>query len=625
MDRKRERLLEEFAPLSREDWEARIIQDCRDAEYAEKLIWKSPEQINVKPFYCAEDILDLEYPEALPGVFPFVRGNKLTGNAWEIRQDIRVHNITDANKKALFVIDKGVQAVGFEFREIRQPDYQDFKRLIDNINIEKITLHWTTDGDPAYLLDHCKRFAGEHHADPLMFNGSISFDPLGWLTRTGSFRNSFDMDMKQGEQLIRYASRMFPSIRVIMINGRHFTDAGASCVQELAFSLAVAAEYLSCYTDRGMKLENIAPHMQLNLSAGSNFFFEIAKFRASRILWSNLLMAFDKELAKRSSVHIQCITTKRNKTIYDSRVNLLRLTTEAMAAILGGCDSLLIEPYDICFKEPDDFSERLARNLQIILREEAHFSKIADPAGGAYYIESLTDAICSNAWNIFLETERKGGYLEALKCGSIQKEIRDNDGQTYENVASAKQVIVGTNAYPDNNEKVYGSLDPDIAFYRQPVGNQPVVDPVIPVRTSSEFENIRLATEKHPAGRPKVFMLTYGDMAMRHARSLFACNFFGSAGYEVIDNPGFEVFSEGIPAAFDAKADIIVACSSDDEYMDTIPQIFSMVQGKAILVVAGAPACMDDLRRQGIMDFIYKGINMIEALQYFHNKLGIAL
>lgn len=625
MDRENEKLLQEFPPSGRSEWESKIAQDCRDTDCKEKLTWKTSENIDVKPFYCTEDLESIRYLEGLPEAFLFPGGNKTSGNAWKIRQDIRVHDIEAANSKALYLTEKGVDAIGFDLRSIKKPDYKDFKSLVNRIDLERTLLHWIAGENPDYLPDYLIQMAEEKHVDPSCLKGSIYFVPLRELTLTGGWRRSFEEDMKPGVQLIRKASGTLPDVKTITVGGELFADAGGSSVQELGYSLATAAEYLSFYTDQGIPVKDIAHHMQLNLSTGSNYFFEIAKLRAARILWSNLIKAYDEETAKNIPVYIQSITTNWNKTAYDSRMNLLRLTTEAMAAILGGCDALLVHPYDACFREPSDFTERLARNIQIILREESYFDKVIDPAGGSYYIESLTDAICKNAWQQFMETEKKGGYLEAFKQGFIQQDIRQNAEKFRERIASGKQVLLGTNAYPDFNENIMGNTNPEVAFSGKPVVGQSVAEPVILSRASDAFEELRLAVERHAKNRPKVFMLTYGNRAMRLARSNFACNFFAAAGYEVTDNPGFNDITEGVAAALRTKADVVVACSSDDEYASTVPEVFDMIRGKAILVVAGRPVFMEDLKQKGIEDFIYTGANMIEILTDFHKKLGIAI
>jgi methylmalonyl-CoA mutase len=339
------------------------------------------------------------------------------------------------------------------------------------------------------------------------------------------------------------------------------------------------------------------------------------------LLFSALLSAFDKDQAKEAAVFIHCITTSWNKTVYDANVNMLRSTTEAMASVLGGCDSLLVKPYDACYREQGDFAERNARNVQIILKEESYFNRVVDPAAGSYYIESLTHMLVENAWSLFLQVDDEGGYAKAFIKGFISGEINKITSRRLEMVASRKEVLLGTNQYPNLNEKMIGEVDTAIAFPEYPENPNKIATPLIPVRAAEGFEKLRLQTEERSESRPRVFMLTYGNLAMRLARSQFSTSFFGCAGYEVIDNLGFQSAKAGVEAAFAAKADIIVVCSSDDEYPEIAPAVAELVNGKAIVVVAGAPACMEELKQKGITEFIHLRSNALETLKRFNAKL----
>ncbi len=214
--------------------------------------------------------------------------------------------------------------------------------------------------------------------------------------------------------MLKTACDELPGLRILAVNSRFFSDTGATAVQELAFGLSMISEYLAALTDLKFSVADITKHLQWNLGTGSDYFMEIAKVRAARLLFSGLMSGFDKAQATEAPVFIHCSTTNWNKTIYDPNVNMLRLTTEAMAAILGGCDSLLVKPYDSCYNEPGDFSERLARNIQIILKEESYFDRVVDPASGSYYIESLTRALVENAWELFLKIDAKSGYIQSF-------------------------------------------------------------------------------------------------------------------------------------------------------------------------------------------------------------------
>ncbi len=383
----------------------------------------------------------------------------------------------------------------------------------------------------------------------------------------------------------------------------------------------MAAEYMDRLSEAGHDVTDVAQNIQWNLGVGSSYFMEIAKVRAARVLFSHLLSAFDGRNEK--PVYIHSVTTDWNKTVYDAHVNMLRLTAEAMAAVLGGCNSLLVKPFDAAFREPDEFSERMARNTQAILKEEAYLDKVADPSAGSYYIESLTNSLVEHAWQYFLGIEEKGGYVKAFVSGYIGSELKATGEQRRQMVATRREILLGTNQYPNVQDAMKEDLVEDIAFYIPEPAADPIAEPLFMGRAAQDFEKLRLAAENSPKGRPKVFMLTYGNLAMRLARSQFAGNFFACAGYEIIDNRGFCSAEEGVDSAMKAKADVIVVCSSDDEYPEIAPEVFERVKGRAIVVVAGAPACMDDLKKAGISEFIHVRSNVLETLKQFHHKLGI--
>jgi methylmalonyl-CoA mutase len=293
-----------------------------------------------------------------------------------------------------------------------------------------------------------------------------------------------------------------------------------------------------------------------------------------------------------------------------------------MSAILGGADSLTVEPFDTVFRQPDEFSERIARNQQLILKEEAYFDKVADPAAGSYYIENLTSLIAENAWKLFLEIEEKGGFLACLKSGLIQSKLSESAKKRQNDVATRKISLLGTNQYPNTLEKISDTIDPVRVFKTKAVGDDLLIDPITIFRGSQQFDKIRIAVDKAPK-RPLVFLLQIGNLVMRKARAQFSANFFGSGGYEIIDNKSFETSGDAAESAIESGADIVVICSSDEEYQKFAPELYLQLKEKAIIVVAGNPACVDELKAKGIENFIHLRSNVVSILTDFNEKLGI--
>ncbi len=319
------------------------------------------------------------------------------------------------------------------------------------------------------------------------------------------------------------------------------------------------------------------------------------------------------------TVHAE--TSRFNQTVYDAYVNLLRSQTECMSAAIAGVDSITVTPFDVPYKKPDEFSERIARNQQFLLKEESHLDKVVDPAGGSYYVETLTVSIAAQAWKVFMGVEEKGGFLAAVNAGDVQKAITETSEKRHTDIARRKEILLGTNQYPNINEMAAEKIEvKDGCSCGCNHGEEKGGNGLPTARAASDFEALRLATEA-ASNRPKVFMLTIGNLAMRLARAQFSTNFFGCAGYEIVDNLGFDTVQEGVDAALSQGADVIVLCSSDDEYVTLAPEAFKYLDGRAEFVVAGSPACMDDLKAVGINDYVHVRCNVLDVLRDFNNRL----
>jgi methylmalonyl-CoA mutase len=397
-------------------------------------------------------------------------------------------------------------------------------------------------------------------------------------------------------------------------------------VQELGFTLASANDLVAHLTDCGLTVEEVAKNLVFNFATGSTYFMEIAKIRAARMLWSKIMEQYKPQCDCCLKVFINATSSLWNKSIFDPYVNMLRTTTETMSAAIAGADSITTNPFDIAFKESDSFGYRIGRNQQLLLKEESYMDKIVDPAAGSYYIENLTDSIAQYAWQLFLAVEEQGGFAKAIANGYVQAEVEKTAAQRDMDIATRKTTILGTNQYPNLLEKMGDKITKDTPCCPKcscSAADAPI-KPLRQYRGAEAFEKLRLATE-HSGIRPKVFLLTYGNLAMRKARSGFATNFFGVAGYEIIDNPGFKSAEEGVKAALEAKADIVVLCSSDDEYAEITEAACQGLKGKVkSIVLAGFPKDMvDTYKGYGIDEFIHVKTNVLECLTKFQQIFGI--
>ena len=617
----KEKLFSEFPPVTTQEWMDRITADLKGADFEKKLIWKTNEGFNVRPFYRAEDLDGMKITDSLPGKFPYVRGTK-TNNDWYIRQDIEVTNPKEANEKALDVLGKGVTSLCFSFSG-RDFTAKDMEMLLKDVQLECIEINFRncfTSTAKVILLfaDYVKA----KKLNPDNINGSFNFDPFKRMMVKGRENN---IDLKKAVKEVVDATSTMPGMRVLGANPYFFNNAGAYCAQELGFGLAYGNEYLSLGTEAGLSAEMVAKKIKFNFGIGSNYFMEIAKFRAARLLWAEIVNAYLPEGTCKGAAKmvVNAYTSQWNQSVYDAYVNLLRSQTETMSASIAGVDSITVTPFDNAYKEPDDFSERLARNQQLLLKEESHFDKVVDASAGSYYIENLTTAIAEQAWKVFLSVDEKGGFYSALNKGFIQQEVNGSNDKRLAAISSRREILLGTNQFPNFNEFSLDKVEEGKKTENCCCSEKGSIATLNFNRGSSAFDVLRLATEKS-GKRPKVFMLTIGSLNMRLARAQFSSNFFACAGYEVIDNLGFESPEEGVEAARAANADIIVICSSDDEYAEMAPKVFASIgDGKEIFVVAGAPECTEDLKAIGINNFINVRSNVLQTLQGFNKQLGI--
>ncbi|MBO4499036.1 MAG: methylmalonyl-CoA mutase small subunit [Bacteroidaceae bacterium] len=623
MANNKEKLFSEFPPVSTEEWMEKITVDLKGADFEKKLVWRTNEGFKVQPFYREEDLQGLD-TTTKPGEFPYKRGTK-TDNSWFVRQKISAKDVKAANAKALDILNKGVDSLSFCCCK-GIPSADGLKQLLQGICADCVELNFSTSPEESLTLaqELVSYFKGNGY-DLDKLRGSISYDPMGFMLRKG-----VEKDLSLALKIMETLAPL-KGFRFLTVSAGSLSDSGAYCYQELGYALAWGNEYLRSLTEAGAAADVIAKRIQFNFSVSSNYFMEIAKFRAARMLWAKIVEAYKPECHCSDKpcdgicrcackMRINATTSRYNQTLFDPYVNLLRSETEAMSAAIAGVDSITVTPFNAAYDKPDDFSERLARNQQLLLKEESHFDKVIDPAGGSYYVENLTEALAEQAWKLFLSVEDEGGMMALIKAGKVQESVNATNAARHEAAAKRKESLLGTNQFPNIKEVSEGRA-PKCCGCCKGEENKTIAT-LDGSRLASQFEELRLATEAS-GKRPKVFMLTIGNLAMRQARAQFSGNFFGCAGYEIIDNLGFKTVEDGAEAARKAGADIVVLCSSDDEYAEYGPAAFKAVGDSAVFVIAGAPACMEDLKAVGIENYVHIRCNVLETLKDFNNKLGI--
>ncbi|MFZ1729637.1 MAG: methylmalonyl-CoA mutase family protein [Bacteroidota bacterium] len=690
------KLFDDFPLPTKEQWKNQVIADLKGADF-EKLEWNTYEGFRVEPLYVQEDINSLSHLGTLPGFDPFVRGTNPLGHSaqpWNIAQVTDAPLVEDAAREIVHAREHGQNCVSLHLdrsainacgtadaaaqsgvKGTAVQHLADFQfitsKMVPRVGFDL----YAGMSSPVYL-------AMAAAADRCLTH--VDFNPLAYIISEGALPYSIESTFNLLRDAIKYVDKRELPTTVISVCGECYHNAGASSVQELACMLASGVEYMHKLTELGVSADAIAQRVRFNFPVGMSFFMEIAKLRAARLLWSRVTDMFGVKDAEARKMRIHVRTSWWHQTKYDPYVNMLRATIESMAGVIGGAESIYTAPFDEVASTPGVFSKRVARNLQIILREESQLGQVADPAAGSYYIETLTEAVSQGAWKLFQEIEAQGGYLAAVKNGFIQDIIEKTAAEKRANISCRRDVIVGSNQYPNIGEKPLKNTATDPAAVSQHIAESlqrfraerkcdpsalslalrevmnsnsgnliaaiasvlqegltvsevndvlrnrgadaPSVRSLRPFRASQDFEILRdaVAAAEH---KPRVFLATYGPGFWYRARATFSSGFFGTAGIDVMDNPGFETPEAAAAAAIEAGADILVACSDDASYPDMLPRLIHALReagSKMIVAVAGYPKdSIELLENAGVELFIHVKSDVGATLAQLLRRLGI--
>ncbi len=722
---------DDFATVSTEAWTKTIQSDLRGASI-ERLDWHSVDGITLHPFYRAEDLSRFVHlsadplplvPDAPahasgPNGYETPAGHASAGNPWQIRQDIAACDPDQAAKQAEAALAGGADAVGLLVAsenernpaahgiEVNTPG--DLQTALQNVYLNAAPVHLGARPghlSPALLLPEFANLLREtRNENGAVLGGTVTYDPVAALA-TGALRHpktAFDLTaevVKEGQDL---------PLRTLAVDARAYHEAGASAVQELACTIAALTETLDQCTERGCSVDTLCATLHIVTAVDTSYFMEIGKLRALRLLAARVLNGFvdasksgdaqtesrtgsrtdpsddvhPEDLVHPGDVYVQVQTSGRTQTIYGPYVNMLRGSTEAASAVIGGCDVLVVAPFDGAFRDPSEFSNRIARNTQLILRHESHLDQVADPSAGSYYIEAVTDELVSEAWSLFQEIEAGGGMLAALQRGDIAERIANVRSERIQRVDRRTHALVGTSHYPDEDET---HLD-DLAD--QFLGNEPVetpgvnppdvdaktaaladrlrtqvpvipavteafddgerlsdiaaalasiidaenprtIPPLSPLRLGAPYEAIRLRTERYTertGRRPTVLLAPHGPSGPRSARANFARNVLGLAGFRIVEPISFDSARAAVDAAVDEGADILVACSSDDTYAEYVPALrdaLTDAESRALLVVAGSPDASGTPVKDVTDRFVHVKAPLIDTLEQIQRDIGL--
>jgi methylmalonyl-CoA mutase len=455
-------LFDEFDDVSAKQWKQKIQFDLKGADYNDTLIWKSNEDISVKPFYHADDFKELPEPSTTHAT------------QWKIGQSIYVADVKKSNTKALKSIESGAESITF----IIPSEDISIQDLLENIDLDVIPIYF----ELLFLsLEFIQKIDTITPWSLSIAKMHIHTDIIGNLSKSGNWFNNLNDDFKKFETIVKITNSF--SIDVSL-----YQNAGANMVQQLAYALAQANEYLNVIANE----ERVKQSLQctFKVSIGTNYFFEIAKLRALRILW--------KTLASEYQINTQCniiaTPTKRNKTLYDYNTNMLRTTTECMSAIIGGANTICNLPYDAIYHKSNKFGERIARNQLLILKHESYFNKVNNPADGAYYIETLTHQLAEKSLTLFKDIETNGGFLKQLKDGIIQRKIKESSEKEQKQFDTGEDILIGTNKHLNPNDKMKNELELYPFVKTNP--RKTLIQPIIEKRLSESLEQNRLKKEQ---------------------------------------------------------------------------------------------------------------------------------
>lgn len=638
----------DFEPVSKIEWEKQIKEDLKGGDYKAKLFWDSHEGFTAAPFYTREDIESLEHN---------AEDIIVDRSGWTCCEPIYETTSKEANLAIKEAVEKDsgsffIQSksswksgnLGGDMHGTQIQKQSDFNELFDGVDSKDIEFTFdsgmTTPALVAILNNHSAEFD----------NSKFIFDPFTYIAERGRL----PVPEEKLEEIVNELASQ-KNIKTLCADGLFYHRAGATIVQELGLALATASEFLSLIDTKNK--QNAANAIFARLSAGPLYFPEIAKFRAIRLLWDQLMQAYGFENPAELTVIAE--TSKTNKTITDSYNNLIRTITESMSAVLGGVDQLMTHPYDALESTPGEFSRRIARNVQYILRDESHLDKVTDPSAGSYYIENLTSTIAKEAWEYFQTIEQEGGVVQSLKNGSIQEVINRSKEEREHAVKRGKKVLVGTNYYANAEEDLPETINPesytdaldltDFEFEQngslieslQKAFNEgatvgDVIDSMLKpqkvlyqivqeTRVGAIFDEIRIRTKslsEETGIEPIVHLVPVGDVKWRNARATFSHNTLGCGGFKIDHPTGYDSINDAAESIQFGKADIFVLCSSDKEYEELVEPFCNAFSEKGICILAGHPGDHEEkYRSAGIDLFIHKDMNVPAVLLDIQNEL----
>ncbi len=598
MSTKNKILFSEFGPVLKEQWLERVNVDLKGADFDRKLVWKNLSKINIQPFYNKESQIE------------YITNTGENSQVLVNYRNISVESAESGNNKALKAVEEGINGLLFNIDENVSAD-----KLLSNINLNKVAVSFILNTvDASSFVREFFEFTEQNLKDIKNLKGYFDLRLITQYVTEGNFDEAqFDVlnnIIKLGET--------YPNFKTITISGTNYLDAGSNQVQEVAYTLNSLVYIIEQCLDRGINIETIFNNLHIQLAIGSEYFVEMGKFRAFNSLLSEIAQQygvsnFNHALTAKTSVW--------SKSVTDAHTNLLRATTEAMSAILGNVDGVLIDAYDSEFNEVSDFSSRIAGNIITVLKEESYFGKVANPVDGSYYIEEVSTKIAEKALELFKAIEEKGGFYAAFESELIQQQIAEIRQEKIKLISQRRLPMVGVNKYPNLMETVSSKV--------LSAGETSNTKLLKPRRASLEIEAIRKVTEQLVEStnkRPIVELTSFGNLTMRKARAAFSYDFIGVSGFDVWQEKSYETAKQAAETSAKSESDVVIICSSDQDYDESalaIVETFRAINTDKVLLLAGNPVdIIDALTEAGLDGCINLKSDVVQVISSVQKKLN---
>jgi methylmalonyl-CoA mutase len=589
-------LFTDFKPVTKQEWIDRVNTDLKGEDFNKKLVWKTLNNIDFQPFYTADD------------ASRFLTHTGENAQALINYRHIEVTTAEAGNEKALKAIKEGVTGLIFEIN-----DAVSVATLLNGVNVNKIAVSFVLQNDAIAFAKEFFTLVEQNLNNYKNLRGFIDLGIISNYVTTGKMASN---KFETLENLVKL-SKDFPNFKTITVSGTTYLDAGANQVQEVAYTLNSLVYVIEQCLDRDINVQSILNNLHVQLAIGSEYFIEIGKFRA----FNSLLHQIAKKYGVFNFKHsLTAKTSVWSKSVTDAHTNLLRATTEAMSAILGNVDGVLIDAYDKEFNEASDFSSRIAANIATILKEESYFGKVANPVDGSYYIEEVSTKIAEKALELFKAIEAQGGFLKAFESESIQQQIAEIRQEKIKWISQRRLPMVGVNKYPNLMETV-----PSKALASALTANAKVLTPR---RASLEMEALRKVTElmvDKTGKRPVVELTSFGNLTMRKARAAFSYDFMGVSGFTILPEQSYADVDQAAENSAKSDSDVVIICSSDPDYDENalnFVEIFRDINTDKVLLLAGNPVnIFDSLTAAGLDGCIHLKSDVIQTIASVQKKV----